>query len=242
MKYKYFIYLGIISCLSLTGCKEQNKKEKISSALSDRVEKNMQKRNEIKNDKEPPVITCEHQNQTYEVNQSIDIERIKMSLSAIDNIDGDITDRISISSSNIQPYEEGTYEILYSVIDSAGNQCEYPITITLVSKYEENEKTRYMTAYKAYKKLYEDNEILDINLYNIIITETGNIAALHYSGKSKSNEYIHNQYIYNVDTGESKTLSDETPLPSEFNGKTYELNEYDLEDFAKYYHLDLDKK
>ena len=30
MKYKYFIYLGIISSLLLTGCGEQSKKKKIS--------------------------------------------------------------------------------------------------------------------------------------------------------------------------------------------------------------------
>ena len=68
-------------------------------------------------DLEPPVITILGDN-PLELVQYEDYE--ELGATAIDNVDGDITNAIEISS-NINIQLEGAYEVTYSVSDSSGN-------------------------------------------------------------------------------------------------------------------------
>jgi hypothetical protein len=58
----------------------------------------------------PPVITIAGS------------EYVDAGATAVDDVDGDVTDRIEIDS-NVNPLESGTYRVIYSVVDSTGNKA-----------------------------------------------------------------------------------------------------------------------
>lgn len=55
---------------------------------------------------------------------------------AVDNIDGDITSKMK-ASNNVDINKEGTYSVVYTVTDKAGNRAEKIRTVTVVSKANE---------------------------------------------------------------------------------------------------------
>lgn len=81
-------------------------------------------------DKEEPVLEVES-----EENVSIYVgdEYKEPTIKAIDNYDGDITDKIEVNGS-VDNQKEGTYEIEYKVKDSSGNEVSKKITVEVKAK------------------------------------------------------------------------------------------------------------
>ncbi|EUJ41671.1 immunoglobulin-like domain-containing protein, partial [Listeria riparia] len=73
-----------------------------------------------------PVITAD--NQSLTVGDSFDP---KAGVTASDDLDGDITSKIAITSNNVDTKKAGTYSVTYSVSDAAGNMATKTITVTV---------------------------------------------------------------------------------------------------------------
>lgn len=71
-------------------------------------------------DTEPPVITLDGP-RTYSLYQGLAFEFVDPGYSAVDNEDGDVTDKVIVDASKINVYRGGYYEVVYTVTDSAGN-------------------------------------------------------------------------------------------------------------------------
>ncbi len=69
---------------------------------------------------------------TIHIRQGTD-DLLKEGIKAIDDVDGDITDRIQITHS-VAWNKEGIYEVMYAVTDMAGNQQTAKIKVTIVSE------------------------------------------------------------------------------------------------------------
>ncbi len=54
---------------------------------------------------------------------------------AIDNVDGDITDKVKVESS-LDTSKEGIYDIVYTVVDSSNNKSTKKITVTVEEKFK----------------------------------------------------------------------------------------------------------
>ncbi|MFC3802649.1 DUF5011 domain-containing protein [Cohnella sp. GCM10012308] len=70
-------------------------------------------------DKEPPVLTLNGP-LTYPVYQGLPFSFDEPGFTAVDNRDGDVSAKVSVSS-QVDVYKGGYYEIVYTVSDSAGN-------------------------------------------------------------------------------------------------------------------------
>ena len=77
-------------------------------------------------DTEPPVITGA-EDQTVFVGSSI---AYRAGVSAYDNIDGDIS--FTVDSSDVNIYESGDYKVIYSAVDSSGNEASVTVTISVI--------------------------------------------------------------------------------------------------------------
>jgi len=83
-------------------------------------------------DKIPPIITLKGDNPLYlEVGSSYK----EPGYSATDNLDGDITDRVSVDYKNLDTDVEGEYKIIYSVKDTAGNETTAERTVIVQEKH-----------------------------------------------------------------------------------------------------------
>ncbi len=77
-------------------------------------------------DTEPPVLTG-MKNITVLTNQSI---AYKEGITVTDNADPDIT--FTVDNSQVDLTQEGTYKVVYSAVDGAGNETKEEITVTVV--------------------------------------------------------------------------------------------------------------
>lgn len=69
-------------------------------------------------DSEAPVLTLKENK--FIIYEGIDFNYISFVVSAVDNVDGDITNKVKFNT--IDTSQIGTYEIEYSVEDNAGNK------------------------------------------------------------------------------------------------------------------------
>lgn len=83
-------------------------------------------------DKTAPVITLKG-NKEYKIELGKDY--VENGYTAIDNYDGDITKDVVITD-NIDKEKEGTYEVVYKVKDSSGNETETKRTIKYVNPFK----------------------------------------------------------------------------------------------------------
>lgn len=72
----------------------------------------------IKIDNEAPILTLKENK--FIIYQGVEFNYASFVISAVDNIDGDITDKVEFNKVDIS--NVGTYEIEYSVKDNAGNK------------------------------------------------------------------------------------------------------------------------
>ena len=101
-------------------------------------------------DKIPPELTVNSEPEIY-VNLNEDFAR--PTYSAIDNMDGDITDKVKVDDSEVNLGVEGEYYIRYSVKDSDGNEANKEIKVIVREKY----KNTYIeiSMYGQYLNYYE---------------------------------------------------------------------------------------
>lgn len=84
-------------------------------------------------DKIPPELTVNSEPEIY-VNLNEDFAR--PTYSAVDNMDGDITDKVKVDDSEVNLGVEGEYLIKYSVKDSDGNEATKEIKVIVREKYK----------------------------------------------------------------------------------------------------------
>lgn len=99
------------------------------------------KRTVIVKDETKPVITINGNSKLY-IEQGMEYK--EAGYQAIDNNDGDITERVKVES-NIDPNKLGTYEVNYTVSDASGNKETITRNIIVVKKADPNLKTIYLT-------------------------------------------------------------------------------------------------
>ena len=114
-------------------------------------------------DNTPPVITLIGDNP-----QTVDLDAAytELGATAIDDIDGDISDSIVIDVSAVSTDIVGSYDVIYSVSDSAGNQAE-PVArvVSVVDPNATATKISVLTAIvdnivvPNYKDLSEKSEV-----------------------------------------------------------------------------------
>ena len=235
MRKYFFLIVVLMLCLSTCGC-SNTKNRKVDEALEKRQEEKTSLKKQIKKDKAKPLIKYKSDNITMDASQNIDYDRIQMGLSAEDNLDGDITDKIKKESSNVVEHQEGEYEIVYSVKDRAGNKTTYTLPLTVTSKYDPTEKNRLLSVSKAYKTFVDSTKLTDLFISNIICTSTGNMVLLSYDGTDSQGEFVDGRIIYYSESGTFENLPEYSPYPSEFNENS-EYSADDINDFIKYYHL-----
>ena len=222
-------------CLSTCAC-SNTKNKKVDDALEKRKQEKISLKEKIKKDQTKPIIKYNSDSLSTDVSQNIDYDRIQMGLSAEDNLDGDITDKIKKESSNVVEHQEGDYEIVYSVKDRAGNKTTFTLPLTITSKYDPTEKNRLLSASKAYKAVTDTVKLTDLFISNIISTNSGNMILITYDGTNAQGEYIEGRIIYYSENGTLENLPEYSPYPSEFNEYS-EYTEDDITDFINYYHL-----
>ena len=71
-------------------------------------------------DKEKPVINL---NGNVEINLVINSSYNELGYNAVDNYDGDITSEVEVTN-NIDVTKEGSYDVIYEVVDSSGNETK----------------------------------------------------------------------------------------------------------------------
>ena len=76
----------------------------------------------------PPIITIDNHTTDYTIEIPCNSSFILPTATAIDDIDGDISNKI-ITNSNLNPNIKGNYTLIYSVSDKAGNKRTLRITI-----------------------------------------------------------------------------------------------------------------
>lgn len=76
----------------------------------------------------PPVITGV---QDWTVDQNSSLPNLLKWVEANDNIDGDLTRKITVDTQNVDTKTEGEYIVTYSVTDKMGNRAEVQSTITV---------------------------------------------------------------------------------------------------------------
>lgn len=98
---KYFTLIVVLMlCLSTYGC-SNTKNRKVDEALEKRQEEKNSLKKQIKKDKTKPIIKYKLDSITMDASQNVDYDRIQMGLSAEDNLDGNITDKIKKENSNV---------------------------------------------------------------------------------------------------------------------------------------------
>lgn len=235
MREYFTLTVVLMLCLSTYGC-SNTKNRKIDEALEKRQEEKHSLKEQIKKDKTKPIIKYKLDSITMDASQNVDYDRIQMGLSAEDNLDGNITDKIKKENSNVVEHQEGDYEIVYSVKDRAGNKTTYSLPLTITSKYDPTEKNRLLSASKACKTFMDSTRLTDLFISNIISTSTGNMVLLSYDGTDEQGEFVDGRIIYYSEDGTFENLPEYSSYPSEFNENS-EYSEDDIDDFIKYYHL-----
>ena len=81
-------------------------------------------------------------------------------VSANDNVDGDITSSIVVDSSEVDLNSPGTYDLIFSVTDAAGNLTEVTITVTVTGLTDMEMVMEDIAAYK-------ENQMISPNQINL---------------------------------------------------------------------------
>lgn len=97
-----------------------------------------------------------------DIDNSVSVEKIKDSLTAIDNIDGDLTNKIIIESDNYSSNKNklGDYEIDFSVTDSSGNTAKFTVLVRVVDITKPN--IFFDSSNANISKYYKSNNIFEV--------------------------------------------------------------------------------
>ena len=83
-----------------------------------------------------PVISGE--NKVIEVGDEFDEEIAKVGITAFDEEDGNLTDRIEVKEFNVNPMQAGEYSVTFSVTDKSGGVSYFTISVSVKAKAEIN--------------------------------------------------------------------------------------------------------
>ena len=145
------------------------------------------KRNVIVKDNIAPTITI---NGTKELIVGLNTEYIDEGAKAIDNIDGDITNKIEIDG-KVDTTTLGEYKLTYKVEDEAGNI----VTETRTVLVKENHSYVRVSIEKQTVELFKDNKLV---LSSPIVTGTENVSE---SDKGVFKIYYKSKNVYLKGTG-----------------------------------------
>lgn len=95
-------------------------------------------------DTEAPIITAKDKTVEFGITPDYMAE-----VSATDNIDGTLTEKIEVDTSQVNVNKAGNYTVIYSVRDEAGNQGTKEITITVKEKKTQPTQTATVPAYQV---------------------------------------------------------------------------------------------
>lgn len=95
-------------------------------------------------DTEAPVITAKDKTVEFGITPDYMAE-----VSATDNVDGILTEKIEMDTSQVNINKAGKYTVIYSVHDEAGNQGTKEITITVKEKKIQPTQTAAVPAYQV---------------------------------------------------------------------------------------------
>ena len=120
----------------------------------------------IVKDSTPPILKIDASNDVYTVKN---VELLYPTCTATDNYDGDISNKITISS-NVNYKKPGIYDVVYSVKDSSGNETRETIKIHV----EETKKAYIEVSIKKQKLYYYefDKLILESDVVTGIYDKT----------------------------------------------------------------------
>ncbi len=100
----------------------------------------------------PPVITGNN-SYTRVYNNPVTLATLKNGLSATDNKDGNLTSSITLKTDNYSSNSatKGSYQVVYTVSDQAGNSTDYPITIQVIDNIKPtlSGQSSYTTSYNT---------------------------------------------------------------------------------------------
>lgn len=76
----------------------------------------------------PPLLTVYETTIKIRIGEPLDLMQ---GVTGLDNVEGDITNRITIDQSNFNPNQPGTYTVIYYLVDKDGNSAT-PVTRTII--------------------------------------------------------------------------------------------------------------
>lgn len=85
-------------------------------------------------DKEKPILEVNQYSRTIKIGEEIDL---LSNVKATDNINGDISSRVTTNYSELDFNSEGVKELVYSVSDEAGNTVSKTININVVNRFSD---------------------------------------------------------------------------------------------------------
>lgn len=229
------IIIASILCLSACG-KDSQKRNNAEIALENKRQERATAAEASKNDTVAPNFSCTMEKASYEVDDMIDYDRLKLSLKAVDNVDGDLTPNIEQVSSTVEEHQEGEYKVTYEVSDAAGNVATFELPVIITSKYAKDEKARLNNCVKAYNRL---TEVLkapsSLSIRNINTNKSGNIVVLNYSAQNSFGAYLSGRVAY-FSSDDSIADLDGEELPANFKIGEYTYEYDDIKEFSDYYH------
>lgn len=121
----FLLFLTLLILFAFSSIKEKEK-EPVKEPIEPPVE--------VKEDNIPPVLELTTNSDEVIVESTIDYS--KYIKSAVDDIDGDLMDKVEFSK--IDSSKVGTYEIVYYVFDSSNNMSQQILTIEIKEKPQES--------------------------------------------------------------------------------------------------------
>lgn len=182
--------VAIFSTILISNQIKKAEAQRIADAEAQRI---ADEKKAKENDKINPDITGVIDSITIKTN--VDFEPSLNGIKATDNLEGDLTSKIQITS-NVNTNEAGEYTVGYSVQDSAGNSDYKTMTVIVENEYKKYEEQAYNAISKLYSML-KNPDSLQVQSINVQIRE--NITELKFYLSSIKLDEPQTWYSYAID-------------------------------------------
>lgn len=160
---------------------------------------------------------------------------------AIDNIDGDITDKVQITS-DLNNKKEGIYKIIYTVLDSSGNETEVSRNIIVKNRNTPNSYTSTITDKEEINNLLNElnNYLKDYNVSVGYINLNTNFTYLYNENKEYFGasliKTLDAMYVYELDIKDEKMIANVASAisRSDNNAHAYLVNNIGIDNLKSY--------
>lgn len=215
----------------LTSCSDTQRRQVAESAIQKAQDEHS---SAVASDTCPPVFSCTMEKASYEVNDDIDFDRMILSLTAKDDVDGDVTSKIVQKETDVVEHKEGSYHVVYTVSDSAGNTSEFTLPIEITTKYTSDEKKRLQSCVKAYNKLCDSLKAPStLSLSSACTDKYGYTVILNFSAQNSFGSYVSGHMLYSSTS--DTIVSIEKSQSDSFSSCTYIYDYDELKSFSDYY-------